>query len=82
MTPDAMSLREIAIGGIYFSPLLIYAAVGLVTTLLVRALLHHLLGSGRLWYQAWFDSALLVITTAAVAFACSAPALPTPAGTS
>lgn len=82
MTLDFLALREIAIGGIYLSPLLIYAGMGLIATLLIRVLLHHLFGARRLWYQAWFDAALFVISTAAIAFAFSAHALSTPAGTS
>lgn len=82
MTSDFIALREIAIGGVYLSPLLVYAGLGLFVTLLLRVLLHRLLGARRLWYQAWFDTALFVITTAAFAYAFSATAFSTVAGTS
>ncbi|UYG06711.1 DUF1656 domain-containing protein [Halomonas sp. M4R1S46] len=67
-----MGLREIAIGGLYLSPLLLYALLGLAAALLVRALLHRLLGPTRPWFEAWFDTALFVLCTAAVAFLSSA----------
>ncbi|RTR00811.1 DUF1656 domain-containing protein [Halomonas nitroreducens] len=69
-----MGLREIAIGGLYLSPLLLYVLLGLAVALLVRALLHHLVGTRRLWFEAWFDTALFVICTAAVAFLSSSAA--------
>ena len=69
-----MGLREIAIGGLYLSPLLLYALLGLAAALLVRALLHRLLGHARPWFEAWFDTALFVLCTAAVAFLSSAAA--------
>ncbi|SEM39752.1 DUF1656 domain-containing protein [Halomonas caseinilytica] len=67
-----MGLREIAAGGIYLSPMLIYALLGLVCALLIRSILHRLVGSTRLWFEAWFDTALFVICTAAIAYLSSA----------
>ncbi|MFG6175927.1 DUF1656 domain-containing protein [Halomonas sp. THAF12] len=67
-----MALREIAIGGLYLSPLLLYALSGLVVTLLIRAVLYRLLGTKRLWFEAWFDTALFVICTAGIAYLSSA----------
>lgn len=69
-----MGLREIAIGGLYLSPLLLYALLGLAAALLVRALLHRLLGPRRPWFEAWFDTALFVLCTAAAAFLSSSTA--------
>ncbi|WIX32118.1 DUF1656 domain-containing protein [Salinicola sp. JS01] len=63
-----MGLQEIALGGIYLSPLLIYAIFGLVATLVTRTLLHWLVGHRALWYEAWFDVSLFVIFTAAITF--------------
>lgn len=63
-----MGLQEIAFGGIYLSPLLIYALLGLVATLVIRTLLHWVVGHYELWYEAWFDVSLFVILTAAVTF--------------
>lgn len=63
-----MGLQEIAFGGIYLSPLLIYALLGLVATLVIRTLLHWVVGNYALWYEAWFDVSLFVIFTAAVTF--------------
>ncbi|MDT8896005.1 DUF1656 domain-containing protein [Halomonas sp. I1] len=67
-----MGLREIAFGGIYFSPMLLYALLGLFATLVIRAILHRLVGSARLWFEAWFDTALFFICTASIAFLASA----------
>ncbi|GEK73783.1 MULTISPECIES: DUF1656 domain-containing protein [Halomonas] len=67
-----MGLREIAVGGLYLSPLLVYALLGFGATLLIRAGLYRLLGANRLWYEAWFDTALFVIFTAVIAYLSSA----------
>lgn len=66
-----MGLREIAIGGLYLSPLLLHALLGLGLALLGRALLHRWLGARRPWFEAWFDTALFVICTAAVTYLSS-----------
>ncbi|MGC3872655.1 DUF1656 domain-containing protein [Halomonas sp. GXIMD04776] len=63
-----MGLREIALGGIYFSPLLLYALLGACSAAIVRSLLHRWLGQHVLWFEAWFDLALFVIAVAAIAF--------------
>nr|WP_299242317.1 DUF1656 domain-containing protein [uncultured Halomonas sp.] len=63
-----MGLREIALGGIYFSPLLLYALLGVFFAGVLRTFLHRWLGSRVLWFEAWFDLALFVIATAAIAF--------------
>ncbi|WP_018716390.1 DUF1656 domain-containing protein [Arhodomonas aquaeolei] len=63
-----MGLREIAIGGIFISPLLVYLLLGFIVTVCLRLLLHRLAGHGAPWQEAWFDAALFVIATAAVAY--------------
>ncbi|MEE3110421.1 MAG: DUF1656 domain-containing protein [Pseudomonadota bacterium] len=63
-----MGLQEIAIGGIFISPLLVYALIGLIATLVVRSLLHRGVGHVALWYEAWFDISLFIILTAATTF--------------
>lgn len=63
-----MGLQEIAFGGIFLSPLLLYAILGFVATLVVRTLLHWAVGQRALWYEAWFDASLFVIFTAAITF--------------
>ncbi|MFM9271558.1 DUF1656 domain-containing protein [Halomonas elongata] len=67
-----MGLREIAFGGIYLSPMLLYALLGFASALLIRAVLHRLVGSMRPWFEAWFDTALFVVCTAAIAYLASA----------
>ncbi|WP_192034996.1 DUF1656 domain-containing protein [Halomonas sp. YLGW01] len=66
-----MDLKEIALGGIYMSPMLLYALLGFLGALLIRTLLHRLVGSRVFWYEAWFDAALFVIVTAAIALLSS-----------
>lgn len=63
-----MGLQEIAFGGIYLSPLLVYALLGFVATLVIRTLLHWVLGNHTLWYAAWFDLSLFVILTAGITY--------------
>ncbi|GAA5179499.1 DUF1656 domain-containing protein [Modicisalibacter zincidurans] len=63
-----MGLQEIALGGIYLSPLLGYALVGFISAVIVRSCLHRLLRQHILWYEAWFDAALFIIFTALAAF--------------
>ncbi|UYG00703.1 MULTISPECIES: DUF1656 domain-containing protein [unclassified Halomonas] len=67
-TKDIMGLQEITLGGIYISPLLVYALAGFILTLLIRTLLHVVLSSKALWFEAWFDVSLFVILTALIAF--------------
>ncbi|MCP1314770.1 MULTISPECIES: DUF1656 domain-containing protein [unclassified Halomonas] len=63
-----MGLQEIAIGGIFISPLLLYALLGFIATLLLRTLLHLLAPTRPLWFEAWFDVSLFVIATALITF--------------
>lgn len=63
-----MGLRDIALGGIYFPPLLGQVLLGLAVALLLRALLYRLPGTRRPWFEAWFDTALFVLCTAGVAY--------------
>ena len=62
-----MGLREIALGGILLSPMLLYVLIGLAGALVIRAVLHRLVGARQLWFEAWFDTALFVICTATAA---------------
>lgn len=68
-----MGLRDIALGGVYFPPLLGYAALGFVMALSIRALLYRLPGTSRPWFEAWFDTALFVICTAVIAYFAALP---------
>lgn len=67
-----MGLREIAFGGILLSPMLLYALLGMIGALLIRTVLHRVVGSRQLWFEAWFDTALFVICTAASAYLATA----------
>ncbi|SHM33988.1 DUF1656 domain-containing protein [Vreelandella subglaciescola] len=68
-----MGLHEIAIGGLFLPPLFAYVVIGLGATFALRALLFRLQGGRRLWFEAWFDTALFVLCTAATAYIFSAP---------
>ncbi|WP_110602460.1 DUF1656 domain-containing protein [Salinicola lusitanus] len=63
-----MGLQEIAVGGIFISPLLIYALFGFIATIVLRSLLHWMVGQRALWYEAWFDVSLFVLFTAGITF--------------
>ena len=58
-----MGLQEIAVGGIYLSPLLIYALMAFIGTLVIRSLLHWVVGEYALWYEAWLFVILMAATT-------------------
>ena len=62
-----MGLQEIAVGGIFLSPLLLYAFLGFVITVGVRSVLHGVLGQRTLWHEAWFDLSLFILATAGIA---------------
>lgn len=63
-----MGLQEIAVGGIFLSPLLLFAILGFIATFVTRMLLHWLVGQRALWYEAWFDISLFVLFTAGATF--------------
>lgn len=67
-----MGLHEITLGGLLLPPMLVYVALGLAATLLLRALLYRLQKGRRPWFEAWFDTALFVLCTAATAYVFSA----------
>lgn len=67
-----MGLHEIALGGLLLPPLFVYVLIGLGATFALRALLYALQGGRRLWFEAWFDTALFVLCTAATAYVFSA----------
>ncbi|MBH8579823.1 DUF1656 domain-containing protein [Bisbaumannia pacifica] len=68
-----MELKEFAFGGLYIAPLLLYALLGALATLALRWGLHRLLPGRRLWFEAWFDASLFLLSTAAIAFLAIGP---------
>lgn len=66
-----MGLQEIAVGGIFLSPMLMFALMGFVAALIVRWGLHRFLRQRVWWHEAWFDASLFIVLTAASAFALS-----------
>ncbi|TRX75798.1 DUF1656 domain-containing protein [Pseudomonas mangiferae] len=61
-----MGLREWALGGVFVSPLLVYALLALLVTGLLRLLLQRVGLTRWIWHEALFDSALYVCVLAAV----------------
>ncbi|MCY1260210.1 efflux system membrane protein [compost metagenome] len=61
-----MGLHEMGWGGVYLSPLFIYALVALGLTVLVRMLM-QLTPLGRwIWHEALFDCALFLLILCAI----------------
>jgi len=66
-----MGLHEFGWGGVYISPLFIYALLALGLTALLRLLL-QVTPLGRLiWHEALFDCALFVLILCAITWALS-----------
>ncbi|WP_106478694.1 DUF1656 domain-containing protein [Phytohalomonas tamaricis] len=63
-----MPLRELAWGGVYFSPLLLCALISFVLAAIVRTLLYKTPVGRLIWQEAWFDVALFVCILALVVF--------------
>lgn len=53
-----MLLREIAVGGLLFSPLIIFILISALLTIGTRYLIHSLTLTGWIWRGAWFDVSL------------------------
>ncbi|EKE75981.1 DUF1656 domain-containing protein [Gallaecimonas xiamenensis] len=53
-------LHELALGGLLFSPLVVFALLALLMALATRLLLHKLALGKWIWKDAWFDVSLFV----------------------
>lgn len=53
-----MLLHEIAIGGLLFSPLIIFILISLALTVGTRYLIHSLALTDWIWRGAWFEVSL------------------------
>lgn len=53
-------LHELALGGLLFSPFIVFAMSGFVMTLATRLALHKLALRRWIWKEAWFDVSLFV----------------------
>ncbi len=53
-----MLLHEISIGGLLFSPLIMFILISMLLTLATRYLIHSLSLTGWIWRGAWFDVSL------------------------
>ena len=64
-------LRELSIGGVFISPMLLFALVSLAISALLRTLMHKAGLTGWVWQEAWFDVSLFVIVLAVVTYLSS-----------
>ncbi|WP_115720512.1 DUF1656 domain-containing protein [Gallaecimonas mangrovi] len=53
-------LHEMALGGLLFSPFVVFAFMGFVMTLATRLVLHKLALRRWIWKEAWFDVSLFI----------------------
>lgn len=56
-----MDLHEWAIGGVYLSPLFIYAILALLLTGIIRLGMHTLRASRWIWHEALFGCAVFLL---------------------
>ena len=61
-----MGLRELELGGILFSPMLVFALLALVVTGVLRRGLHWAGLTRWIWHEALFDCALYVCVLATI----------------
>lgn len=65
---EILQLKEIAIDGVLVSPLLIYALISVVLTLILRSFIYKVVNKRYPWHEAWFDISLFLIILALVTF--------------
>ncbi|OHV09703.1 DUF1656 domain-containing protein [Kushneria phosphatilytica] len=61
-------LHEMSLGGIFYSPMLIFVLISLVVAALLRTLIHKSVLSRLVWQEAWFDVSLFVCVLAVVTY--------------
>lgn len=59
-------LEELALGGLFFSPIVIYAPIALILAMLTRFTLHKLNLHQKIWKVEWFEVSLFVCYLALV----------------
>jgi Protein of unknown function (DUF1656) len=62
-------IGEIDLFGVFLPPLLVWLAIGLLLSAVLRAMLYRLGVYRYVWHRPLFDLALLVILTGAVSYA-------------
>ncbi|MEE9100166.1 DUF1656 domain-containing protein [Pseudomonas sp. NY15181] len=67
-----MGLHEVGWGGVYLSPLFIYAVLALGLTVVLRLLLQATPFGRWIWHEALFDCSLFVLILCGVTWALSA----------
>ncbi|AXQ15061.1 MULTISPECIES: DUF1656 domain-containing protein [Shewanella] len=61
-------LEELALGGLLFSPLVLFAPLALVLWFLTRLVLHWTGLYAKIWRVAWFEVALFVCYLALIIY--------------
>lgn len=61
-----MLLRELSIGGIFISPMLVFVLASLLLSAVLRTAIHKAGLTRWVWQEAWFDVSLFVIVLALV----------------
>lgn len=63
-----MYLRELAWGGVFFSPMLLYVLISLVLAVLIRVLVYKSPLGRFILQEAWFDVTLFLCILVAVTY--------------
>ncbi|MDF5922110.1 DUF1656 domain-containing protein [Pseudomonas aeruginosa] len=66
-----MSLRESAWGGVYLSPLFVYALLALAATAALRVLIQKNAVASLVWHEALFDCALFILMLSGITWAAT-----------
>ncbi|MFM2481221.1 DUF1656 domain-containing protein [Celerinatantimonas sp. YJH-8] len=61
-------LEELALGGLLFSPLIVFAPVAFLLAIVTRLILHKLNLHQKIWKVAWFEVSLFVCYLALVVY--------------
>lgn len=67
-----MDLVELPLGGVYISPMFLYALLALALTIVLRKLLQATPAGRWIWHEALFDCALFTLLLAAVTWCAGA----------
>jgi Gpi18-like mannosyltransferase len=65
---EILQLKEIAIDGVLVSPILIYALISIVLTLILRYFIYKVVNKRFPWHEAWFDISLFLMVLVLITF--------------
>ncbi|MCM5704876.1 DUF1656 domain-containing protein [Larsenimonas salina] len=63
-----MLLHELAWGGVYFSPLILFCILSFIATFIIRFVMHKTALERWVWKEAWFDVALYICILAGITY--------------